>query len=63
MTVWAPVAVAVDVQEYAPWYGFVVSSPPPVMFASAGKVILLIPEPAEEVAPTVKPPVFGLVGL
>ena len=39
------------------------SSPPPVMFASAGKVILLIPEPAEEVAPTVKPPVFGLVGL
>src|SRR3954452_10782840 len=60
VTVWAPLATVAGFHVYAPWYGLVRSSPPPVMPAMPGKLIFWMPESASlEVASTVKLAVFA----
>ena len=55
VTVCAPVAVDADVQAYEPWKAGEVSSPPPVIPASAGNATMSTPDSASDaVASTVK---------
>ena len=57
-----PLAVAELDQLYVPWYGLVVSAPPPVRPVIVGNVSCLIPDSASELVPvTVKLPVLALL--
>ena len=64
VTVCAPLAVDEDVQAYEPWKAGEVSSPPPVIPASAGNATLSTPDSASDaVASTVKVPLLAPLGL